>query len=206
MIFRLKGKLVGWITSIASVFALFFFLTLIPNVKARFVEILIDEYKQENPLLLNDYQGYHFTGGNIRLAIWKICIEAVNAEKAWVIGVGPGDTQTILTQSYIEKHIYSGNEIHEGFLHYNAHNQFFQYYVSLGIIGLGFFIVILGVVIVTIFTKANMMAGCISIIFLSFCFTESVMERQKGIVFFTFFSCLLVAKIPSKVANIRTLG
>jgi O-antigen ligase len=157
-------------------------------------------------LFLNDYQGYHFTGGNIRLAIWKICIEAVNAENAWIIGVGPGDTQTILTKRYIEKNIYPGDEIHEGFLHYNAHNQFLQYYMSLGIIGLGFFIIILGFLVVTIFTKANITAGCISIVFLSFCFTESVMERQKGIVFFTFFSCLLVAKTSTKVVNIRTLG
>jgi len=201
LIFKSNGKLLGWVTSIASILLLFVFFTLMPNVRERFEEILFDEYRQDNPLFLDDYQGYHFTGGNIRLAIWKICLEVVNVRKAWIIGVGPGDVQNILTQTYVQKHVYPGDGISEGFLHYNAHNQFLQYYVSLGIIGLIFFIAILRFVIVKIILRRDIMTGCILAVFLSFCITESVLERQKGIVFFTLFALLIMAETGGNMSK-----
>lgn len=198
IIFQSKGKIIGWVGSASLGFIFFIFVALIPNVRDRFEEILFDEYQQENPLLLNDYQGYHFTGANIRLAIWKICLEMVNIKKAWIIGVGPGDAQSELTQAYEERHIYPGDGVNEGFLYYNAHNQFLQYYVSLGIIGLVFFLGIFGILMGKIYRSKKIIAGCIFVIFFSFCLTESVLERQKGIVFFSLFAVLLLVENERK--------
>ena len=132
LLFRLKPIWIGLASLTALI--LFFFLSvqLVPNIEKRFEDVLYDDFDQTNPLALEDYQGYHFTGWNIRLAIWKICVQEVTREKAWLLGVGPGDSQDVLTESYVQKHIYPGDEIHEGFIHYNAHNQFFQYNLSVG--------------------------------------------------------------------------
>lgn len=163
-------------------------------IKNRFTEVLVDPYDQVNPLLLDDYQGYHFTGGTIRLAIWKTVLEIVNQNNAWLYGVGTGDTQDMLTDSYIKKHVYPGDEVlgAEGFLTYNAHNQFLQFYLSLGIIGVILFIYILYFLWKAAWVHKDYYLLSMLCLFTIFCITESVLCTQKGIVFFSFFSSIFI--------------
>jgi O-antigen ligase len=186
------------ISSMAVLISIIFFLGVValitPNVKERFTEVLIDKYDQTNPLLLNDYSYYHFTGGTIRLAIWKITYEIVAKKGGFLFGVGTGDCQDLLTASYIAKHIYPGDKIHEGFLQYNVHNQFFQFFLALGSVGFLYFIIILTFLFRTSIRKKSELFLILLVIFSAFCFTESALCRQKGIVFFSFFSCLLVTR------------
>lgn len=190
---RLK---VAFVTVFLAV--LFFVAFLIPNVRSRFKEIIVDEYSQTNPLFLDDYAGYHFTGAAIRLAIWKTAFEIIKEQKAWLLGVGIGDTQDLLTAKYHAKHIYQGDELHEGFMHYNAHNQFIQFLLAVGLAGLIWFVIIMLELVRIAKSRKDILLLLFVILFAGFCITESVLCRQKGIIFFTFFSCLMVANSQFK--------
>lgn len=182
---------------IALLFSIVFFVVgimAVPSVKERFGEILTESSQQVNPLFLDDYRNYHFTGGTIRLAIWKICIEIVNRENAWLWGVGTGDTQDLLTAAYVEKHVYPGDGVHEGFMHYNAHNQFLQFILALGLVGLMWFIVIFLFLFYDVVVRKDAVFLALLLIFFAFCLTESTLCAQKGIVFFAYFSSLFMSQ------------
>lgn len=167
----------------------------VPNIKERFKEVLVDDYDQTNPLLLDDYEFYHFTGGAIRLAIWKMSVEIIHERKAWLFGLGTGDSQDVLTATYLDKHVYPGDKALgiKGFLHYNAHNQFVQFYLIFGIVGLLLFLYILGLLFRMASSNSTLFLFCL-ILFTCFSLTESTLHVQKGIVPFLFFTSLLAAK------------
>lgn len=192
-----RNKNVRWaaIAFIGCLAIFSLFLIFAPNVEERLADTFIDKYEQNNPLLLDDYTGYHFTAGTIRLAIWKTVFEIIGDRNAWLYGVGTGDSQDILTSNYIKKHVYPGDESigAEGFLHYNAHNQFFQFFLMFGVIGLLLFVyLVIILLMISIATHSDALFFLV-IVFLLFCLTESVLHVQKGIVFFFFFSSLLRA-------------
>lgn len=168
------------------------------KVGERFSEVLNDEHRQDNPLFVDDYQGYHFTGGTIRLAIWKTCVEILNDERAWILGVGPGKAQSKLTAAYKRKHFYPGDSQHIGFLDYNAHNQYFQFLISLGLVGTGWFILLLAFSILYALRNKDLVLFSCVWLFAIFSLTESTLQVQKGIVFFSFFLSLLLVNQFSK--------
>lgn len=192
--FRQKDILTGVLALLASVTILLSVIFTVPNIRERFKVAFIADREQVNPLFLDDYYLYHFTPANIRLAIWKLTIEIMKEENAWLLGVGTGDSQDLLTAKYVEKHVYPGDPTlgTYGFHHYNAHNQFLQFFLMFGIIGLAWFVAILWILF-----KKSVINGEASILFFllvlftAFCLTESVLHVQKGIVFFLFFSSLL---------------
>jgi O-antigen ligase len=172
------------------------------NLRNRFTEIFDSTFEQENPLVLNDYRNYHFTGGTIRLAIWKIAIEIVNENKAWLGGIGTGDHQDSLTKAYIKKNVYPGDVLQgkEGFLHYNAHNQFLQFYLANGLIGLFLFILMIYFLLTNAQQKKNLLLLSLVLFLVLFSLTESALSAQKGIVFFCFFMSLLYNSDYKKIA------
>jgi O-antigen ligase len=195
IILEKKGVIIALLVLLLSVAATVVSVVAVPQVRDRFTDAFYDKYHQTNPLLLDDYLYYHFTAANVRLAIWKTCFVIVNREHAWIEGVGTGDAQDLLTATYIEKHVYPGDEVMGtvGFLTYNAHNQFFQFYLSLGLLGLLTF-----TILVVYLLKQSLQKPQRPLLFFlvtlltAFCLTESALNVQKGIIFFTFFSALLM--------------
>lgn len=121
---------------------------------------------------------------NVRLLVWSASIDIIKKEP--FTGVGTGDVKNSLRIRNIE----SGNH-HLAEKEYNSHNQFLNTGVALGIPGLIILIVI--IVLCLKYMNRNLKPVWIynlilfSIIF--FMFTESALERQAGIVFFTFLIC-----------------
>jgi O-antigen ligase len=194
-VFQKKGVVIGILSVLLSLSLSMVILFAVPNVKQRFQEVLIDEYDQINPLFLDDYAYYHFTGGAIRLAIWKMTVQVVNREAAWLWGVGTGDSQDNLTAIYIEKHVYGGEAALgiKGFLHYNTHNQFLQFFLMFGVLGLALFIYIL-ICLVKYSLIHSKFLFYVSMLFLAFSITESTLHVQKGIVPFLFLTTLITSK------------
>ena len=197
VIVQKKGILIGLVALFLFLGACGLVIFAVPNIKERFKEILVDKYDQTNPLLLDDYEFYHFTGGAIRLAIWKMSVEIVNERKAWLLGLGTGDSQDVLTATYIEKHVYPGDKTLgiKGFLHYNAHNQFIQFYLIFGVIGVLLFLCILTLSFRVAFAHSTLFLLFLTL-FTCFSLTESTLYVQKGIVPFLFFTSLFAAKLP----------
>lgn len=122
---------------------------------------------------------------SLRKVIWKSSFKLI---KANVFGYGTGDVNNVLSEQYKK----DGN-LKAEHKHLNAHNQFLQTTLALGIFGL---FVLLAMLIYPIFS----LTGIQKIIFIFFiisiivfCLTESILETQSGIIFFAFFFCFIVS-------------
>jgi O-antigen ligase len=123
-----------------------------------------------------------------KLLIWKSAIKAI--AKTPATGYGTSDGQKAIEE------IYDKNDLtREKVDSLNAHNEFLSATLDVGISGF----IVLTVMLVLPFVQAVKSSDIFAIGFillsLSFFFVEAVLERQKGIVFFSFFYSLLFAHL-----------
>lgn len=121
----------------------------------------------------------------IRLAIWQSSMEII--ENNFFTGVGTGDTQDELVRMYNKNNFI----FDKGYRHHNAHNQFIQTMVTIGIPGL---LLLVGIFMVS-FAQAWKQRSYFYMTFIIYialnCLTESLLQRQKGIVFFSLINFLI---------------
>ena len=124
---------------------------------------------------------------NARISKWTCSLDVI--KNNFVFGVGVGDAQNELMDSYQKRKFYLGyNE------KFNSHNQYLTSWISGGIISLILFLSIIIYSFILSFKANDILLFLFSILFLLFAFTESIFERQKGIFFFVFFWSILVSK------------
>ncbi len=124
---------------------------------------------------------------NLRLLEWQASWNII--KKSWLTGVGTGDGQDALKSYYASFNASTMN------MDFDSHNQYLQAIIELGIIG---FISLLCCFFLPVFRPGH------SILYVSFillfslmCLTESMLARQKGIVFFTLFQSLFLSVRPA---------
>ncbi len=126
-----------------------------------------------------------------RLVAWKISSKVIQ-DHFW-LGVGVGNEKDVLVE-YYKKDGYITNAD----LKLDAHQQFLQTFVATGIFGL----ILLVLIFVFPFFKAikqrDVLLFGFLFIYLIFGLTESMLERQSGIVFFFFFLLFLYSKMNSE--------
>jgi O-antigen ligase len=120
----------------------------------------------------------------VRMLVWSAAGEIIKENP--LLGVGTGDAKDELLAEY-EKEDLSGAMEHK----LNCHNEFYQVFVSLGIIG---FILLLLHIFVPMWhavrTKDVLYALFLMIIVINF-LTESMLETQAGVLFYAFFTSVL---------------
>ncbi|MGN6417727.1 MAG: O-antigen ligase family protein, partial [Pseudobacter sp.] len=153
-------------------------------------------------------QNTYFNGFKFRLLLWRFTYEILNEKNAWLLGVSPANAQACLVEKYIQMDMARGNGTKEnpGYLKYNCHNQLLQSSLQSGLLGCFSFLawcVILGI---KTFRKKNILLS--SLVFLIFCFffTDSVFERQYGMVLCTVFPLLMLFADPAAPDPTRTLS
>ena len=106
--------------------------------------------------------------------------------KSPILGYGTGDTKDVLTKMHSDEQI--------GFKRYlNAHNQFLQTTVAIGVLGLACLVAVFVCFALRLWNKNGyVLLSGIAIIAL-FMMTESVLERQAGVHFCSFAFCWLYA-------------
>lgn len=162
----------------------------IPNIKNRLSELgqldgleNLDKIKRGEMLQHEDR--IKFNGTSLRLVFWYFGIErVVKEDKIW-IGLNPADRRATLNKFY-EK-----NGMNPAYENYNLHNQYIQTFVELGLIGLFLYVMINLGFTVKAWQNKNWILLIFIIAFTVFQMTESVLERNKGIVFFVFFLLFL---------------
>ncbi|MFG6685355.1 O-antigen ligase family protein [Mariniflexile sp. HNIBRBA6329] len=167
------------------------FLLRFTTTKERIQESLFSKWEllSKDKFLYND----PFTGATLRLITWKfVLLEMKNNN--YLIGTGSGDSQELIDDVY-KKHKMDD----AGYLGLNMHNQFLEFFVSFGVIGLLYFLIILFVC----FKKAIKQNDYLYLIFLfSFSFmslTESNLKLHRGIVFFVLLNSLMYFSKYKKV-------
>ncbi|MEX2482968.1 MAG: O-antigen ligase family protein [Brumimicrobium sp.] len=125
-----------------------------------------------------------------RFKVWKTALSLV--KENWLIGVSAGDLKYKLTDKY---HPNKSDSEEANYL--NAHNQYLETLLSVGIFGflILFFWLFEPLSKITI-KKSLLILGLFIILIINFTF-ESVLNRQEGIVFVVFFWTLLISKLNS---------
>ena len=174
-------------------FSLTILLVLYPTTLHRFTE-LTGNLAVIRKDTLKDYQ--EFNGLNLRLYFWKASVTQLYEDNRWPAGVGTGDGQDYLDQAYIKRHLDN-----YGYLGYDPHNQWIITLLQLGLIGVG----LLGSVFLFGLWGAYKRENLAFILFawVIFCFSlsESILEVNKGVVFFALFFCVLCSSGKSKATE-----
>jgi O-antigen ligase len=119
---------------------------------------------------------------NYRLLEWKASLTVI--WKTPIVGIGPAAAQGAMNEFYRR---FNGSTVN---VNYNAHNQYLQTWMEYGLIGL---IALLACLFIPLFQgHIERTHVAFILIFSVICLTESLLERQKGIVFFTFFQSLVM--------------
>jgi O-antigen ligase len=150
---------------------------------AIFLAIISNEITRSRIVSIFDIGNTDSQWGNISLRLQEWDASSKLFKDNPLIGVGPGDFTDEIVKQY-EAHGWTDMAKQK----YNSHNQFIETAASLGLIGLVILLAIFGVS----FVEAVIRRDLLYIIFLSsfimFSLTESTLEVQKGIVFFTVFN------------------
>jgi len=130
-----------------------------------------------------------------RLETWNASFQCIAA--APLFGHGIGDRKDVLLESYV-----TNNMEYSWTRKLNAHNQYLDTTLAIGILGL----IILLLIVFLPFTWSIYEYNYLFYIFLllttTIFLTESFLERQAGIVFYSFFSCFFASQcLPKKNTN-----
>lgn len=118
----------------------------------------------------------------VRILIWKESLKLI--KNNFVLGTGVGDANDKLTQAYGDNGLTGAYEHH-----FNAHNQFFQTFIGLGLIGfLLLALMTFGSLIKGILDRNFLICIFAIILILNF-LVESMLQTSAGVLFFVFFSC-----------------
>lgn len=135
------------------------------------------------PLTL-DQHSTRWNSMNLRLLEWKASWSAVKA--FWPAGVGTGDGQNILQQYYSTYRL--------GIFSFplNSHNQYLQTFIELGLAGIIMLLFCLYLPLYRSFHHNSLHFSFI-VLFGLMCLSESMLARQKGVVFFALFQSLFLS-------------
>jgi O-antigen ligase len=122
-----------------------------------------------------------------RLEIWEDSWQIIRQN--WLIGVGTGDVKDVLIEKYRNDHFLVGYSERR-----NAHEQFLQTFIALGIIG---FLTLFGMIILPAWfalkEKYYLYFVFLSIFVINI-MVESMLENQAGVIFYAFFNVFLFSK------------
>jgi len=138
----------------------------IDEIRNRFVELL-------NVIINNDRN--NFSSTSIRLIIYNCSIEAILNNP--LFGYGVGDVKAILNQCYIDKSI----------SYYNSHNQFLSAWLSAGLFGIGSLLYMFIYNANKALKSKEIVYISIMSLFFILAIFENILERQDGIILFSFF-------------------
>jgi O-antigen ligase len=130
-------------------------------------------------------------GSGRRIFVWKASMDLIK-QNFW-LGVGTGDSKDQLLETYK-----SNGMITEYKFQLNAHNQYLNTMVSLGVFGL--LILLLCFLIPLYYAVKNkliMLLGFTLIVSFNFLF-ESMLEAQAGVIFYVFFNTILCLSFMSQ--------
>ena len=129
---------------------------------------------------------------DLRMAI--LTVGAKLFKESPIIGYGTGDIKDVLINGYKKENFIKGYD-----RKYNAHNQFLQFLLAFGLIGMIIFLIILIYPLLYAFFQKNYLYVYL-ILMLCFNFLfESMLETKAGVEFYAFFNSLLISVSSKKL-------
>jgi O-antigen ligase len=119
-----------------------------------------------------------------RPLLWKYSWELFKEKP--LLGYGTGDVSRVMNEKWGKEEFDYAEE-----RHLNAHNQFVQSGVALGLLGLLPLIGMLVIPLLKVNVHSNFIFPLFIFIITMSCLTEAIFERQDGVVFFALFNSFL---------------
>lgn len=138
-------------------------------------QIGITKYRLQHVFGFEYYTGYKVNDGSHKIALWK---EAIAANDQILFGNGIGDVGASLRHQYLKAGLDRPAE-----KRYNSHNQYIEYYVGTGIIGVSLFLYLLYFYFRSFRKSHNLLGNYFIAALALFCMTECMWNRHHGIVF-----------------------
>lgn len=157
-------------------------LFLFPIAAFVFVLFSVEKIQSRFSYLIN--KEHYFVGDNawssigVRFTIFTCSYELFKQNPFW--GSGSGDVQDDLDSCFSRNNFPT-------VIGMNAHNQFIQTLLDLGLFGLSLLLVMFFFLFREAYIYRNYLLGSFLFIFFLCCLTESLFERQQGIFLFTYF-------------------
>ncbi len=131
---------------------------------------------------INDIEESKATSTNIRYSIYKYTLDTFKKQR--LFGYGVGDSKNELLKVYKKNSlILYENE-------YNTHNQYLSFLLSVGLFGLLIISITFYYLLRKGFRLSNFLFLGIFLFYLIEMFSENILERENGVIFYSFFICL----------------
>ncbi|WP_353777090.1 O-antigen ligase family protein [Winogradskyella sp. 3972H.M.0a.05] len=156
----------------------------IPPIKNRFSELLEAFLNSNNSKLGST---------TIRMMIYDCSLSLIGDNP--LLGYGVGDTKAVLSECYFTN---SNITIKE---YYNSHNQFLSAWLAAGVIGVAS---LLGMVLYNLklaIKSSSFVHISVIILFFVSMLTENILERQNGVLLFSFIINLFAFEAYKKTVN-----
>jgi O-antigen ligase len=179
---------------------LFFFLVLMTFYAGyNFLPTIAARFKRAESVLAEQKKSSQETkeSNSERLVVWKAGIEVIRENP--VFGVGTGDVKDALLSEYQKE-----NRLLVYNMRLNAHNQYLQTYIALGIFGTLLLIIYLVVPGWFAIRRIHFIYFSFLAVFAFNILVESMLEVQAGVIYYAFFNALLFfgcKKLPNQLDN-----
>ncbi len=181
-----------WALFIAMIFCLTLFISLHSTTRSRFI-VLIENLAVIKANTVTDYQ--NFTGLNLRLLFWKFSVQEVIDRNAVFMGAGTGDAQHLINDAY-KRH---GLDEY-GYIGFDPHNQWVFTFAQFGLVGVLTLLLLYVKTTQLALKKKDWLMGVFLITTFFYSLTESILESNKGIIFFAVISVLLILSNANAVS------
>jgi glycosyltransferase involved in cell wall biosynthesis/O-antigen ligase len=160
----------------------------LPNTTKRFREV----FDAKSYTKIESY-----SSTSIRYGIYLCSFERI--KESWGVGYGIGDVSNELQKCYTKtsKVLEKGN--------YNSHNQYLGIILSVGIIGFFIFITSIIINLKLFYSAQDYFAFCILLMFVFFMFFENILDRQNGVILFSWLLNFYTFKNINKIKTNKVL-
>jgi len=173
------------IIAILFPFIVFICLSKLPIYKVDF-NSTVDSFTVfiKNPKKFVESKTLYKTGNEERMVLWSITVSLI---KQYPFGVGTGNVDDFLIVELLK---FKQSSL--AFKKYNPHNQFLQTTLEIGFIGLLILLIFIVISFKTAFKNKDWLLVMILSTLVFNSLFESMLQRQSGIVFYSFWICLLL--------------
>jgi len=159
-----------------------------------FIDSLADNFNTENNANIINRISHFLNHGDItREKNWSSALSVIKENYLFGVGIGDGVNEM---QKFREQNtwIYTAE--------LNAHNQYLEEFVHFGLVGLVSFII--GLIYLLYFSIGKSISVLLWIILVFSMITESILNRQVGITFFSFILCALSYNYITNCGRLKT--
>lgn len=178
------GVRTGIAATLAAPIMMYVAVTTIPQISGEWgsAKKFADEYRKDPELFVKSKR-YPMSGSEVRLVLWTVSADVFSD---YPLGVGTGNYDEVMTQ-YLNR--IGHTELAKK--QYNPHNQYLQTGIELGWMGLSVLLLLLiyGVAFSIKYKNWLLLLLVTNLAFNNL--FESMLQRQSGVVFYTFALCFL---------------